>query len=72
MIAQKKVAPVTSDALVPVKDALIRAAMPDNLKIGTPIKPCESRPQDWLAGMLSAERIPLSTPVTGEAYGAIA
>lgn len=72
MIAQKKVAPVTSDALVPVKDALIRAAMPDNLKIGTPIKPCESRPQDWLAGMSSAERIPLSTPVTGEAYGAIA
>ena len=69
MIAQKKVAPVTSDALVPVKDALIRAAMPDNLKIGTPIKPCESRPQDWLAGMSSAERIPLSTPVTGEAYG---
>ena len=72
MIAQKKVAPVTSDALVPVKDALIRAAMPDNLKIGDPIKADESRPQDWLAGMLSAEHIPLSTPVTGEAYGAIA
>ena len=72
MIAQKKVAPVTSDALVPVKDDLIRAAMPDGLKIGAPIKPCESRPQDWLAGMLSAEHIPLSTPVAGEAYGVIA
>lgn len=72
MFAQKKVAPVTSDALVPVKDALVRAAMPDSLKIGAPIKPCESRPQDWLAGMLSAEHIPLSTPVTGEAYGVIA
>lgn len=32
MIAQKKVAPVTSDALVPVKDALIRAAMPDQFE----------------------------------------
>ena len=72
MIAQKKVAPVTSDALVPVKDALIKAAMPDSLKIGAPIKPDESRLQDRWAGMLSAEHISLSTPVTGEAYGAIA
>lgn len=72
MIAQKKMAPVTSDALVPVKDALIRAAMPDSLKIGDPIKPDESRLQDRWAGMLSAEHIPLSAPVTGEAYGAIA
>ena len=72
MFAQKKVTPVTSAALVPVKDALIRAAMPDNLKIGAPIKPDESRLQDRWAGMLSAEHISLSTPVTGEAYGAIA
>ncbi len=72
MFAQKKVAPVTSDALVPVKDALVRAAMPENLKIGAPIEPDESRLQDRWAGMLSAVRVPLSMPVTGEAYGAIA
>lgn len=72
MFAQKKVAPVTSDALIPVKDALIKAAMPDSLKIDDPIKPDESRLQDRWAGMLSAACIPLSTPVTGEAYGAIA
>lgn len=62
----------TSDALVLVKDALIRAAMPDSLKIGDPIKPDESRLQNRWAGILSAEHIPLSAPVTGEAYGAIA
>lgn len=62
----------TSDVLVPVKDALIRAAMPDSLKIGDPIKPDESRLQDRWAGMLSAGHIPLSAPVAGETYGAIA
>ena len=71
MYLQKKATPITSDALVPVKDAIVRAAMPDELKRGT-IKPDKSRLQDRLAGMLSAEHIPLSTPVTGEAYTSIA
>lgn len=71
MTAQKKATPVTSGALVPVKEGLIQAAMPDNLKTNE-LNIGRIRANDRLFGMMAAKGIPLSTPVAGGAYGAIA
>ena len=71
MAAQKKRTPVTSCALVPVKEGLIRAAMPDDLKTNE-LHIGKLRKNDRLCGMIAAEDIPLSTPVTGGEYRKIA
>ena len=71
MTAQKKETPVTSCALVPVKERLIRAAMPDDLKTNE-LHIGKLRENDRLCGMIAAKDIPLSTPVTGGEYRKIA
>lgn len=71
MAEQKKETPVTSFALVPVKEGLIRAAMPDDLKTNE-LHIGKLRDNDRLCGMMAAEGIPLSTPVTGGEYRKIA
>lgn len=58
MAAQKKETPVTSCALVPVKEGLIRAAMPDDLKTNE-LHIGKLRDNDRLCGMIAAEGIPL-------------
>lgn len=71
MAAQKKETPVTSGALVPVKEGLIQAAMPDNLKTNE-LHIGKLRTDDRLFGMIAAKGIPLSTPITGGGYKKIA
>lgn len=71
MAEQKKETPVTSFALVPVKERLIRTAMPDDLKTNE-LHIGKLRDNDRLCGMMAAEGIPLSTPVTGGEYRKIA
>ena len=68
--AQAAETPVTSDALVPVKDEAVQAAMPDGLK--------PKRFRDWslhegaaCAGARDALDLPLSTPVDGGPVQAI-
>lgn len=71
MAAQKKETPVTSGALVPVKEGLIQAAMPDNLKTNE-LHIGKVRANDRLFGMMAAKSIPLSTPLMGGEYRKIA
>lgn len=68
---QKQDTPITPGALVPMKERLIAAAMPADLKVRD-INRSHIREQDRLAGMLSADRIPLSMPLAGEACRSIA
>lgn len=70
LLDQKRQAPITSDALVPVKDAAIKAAMPDDVQ-EKKIKDRSFRSEDMLAGAMAAHNLPLSTPVNGQAATAI-
>lgn len=71
MAAQKKEAPVTSGSLVPVKERLIQAAMPESLK-ASELNIGKLRENDRLFGMMAAKGIPLSSPLTGKGLGKIA
>jgi hypothetical protein len=62
--AQKQETPVTSSALVPVKQSLIQAAMPDDLKPAR-FKAARLRSSDFLQGMWDGQDIPLSAPLKG-------
>ena len=71
MSVQKKETPVTSGALVPVKEGLIQAAMPDSLKTSD-LHIGKLRENDRFYGMMAAKDISLPTPVTGGEYRKIA
>lgn len=64
MAEQKKETPVTPCALVPVKDGLIRAAMPDDIK-AKELHIGKLSALDRLYGMMTAKNIPLSRPIAG-------
>lgn len=67
---QAEQTPVTSDALVPVKDEVVQAAMPED------VRPKRFRERDLVhgavyAGAMAAQDLPLSTPVPGHEAQAI-
>lgn len=67
---QAQQTPTTSDALVPVKDEVVQAAMPDDLRP----KRFRERPLVGMAayeGAQAAQDLPLSTPVHGREAQAI-
>lgn len=70
LIEQKEKTPVTSDALVPVKDAAVKAAMPEDLREKN-FSQQALRADDVFAGAMDARGIPLSTPVKGQAAPSI-
>lgn len=59
---QKSETPITSDALVPAKRAIIAEAMPGNLSTKR-VEVGKIREQDWTAGNLAASSVPLSMPI---------
>ena len=61
---QKKETPITADALVPVKQTLIAAAMPS--LTSKAIAKSSVRDKDFSAGYTAASAVPLSTPVTNQ------
>lgn len=70
LMEQAAQTPVTSDALVPVKDEVVQAAMPEDLR------PKRFRARDLVqgavnAGAMAAQDLPLSTPVNGSELHAI-
>lgn len=68
---QKREAPVTSDALVPVKAEAVRAAMPDDLtERGFKEQPLDE--DAVLAGVMAGHSISLATPVDGNGQAAMA
>lgn len=71
MCAQKKRAPITTGALVPVKESIINAAMPDGIVSRKP-KRRHLQKKAKLAGQMAGMRIPLSTPLSREAACGIA
>lgn len=71
MIAQKRATPVTPWSLVPVKDSLIRAAMPDDIR-SKPLNTGRLRDDHLCAGRLAGEGVSLSMPLAGNGYLKIA
>jgi hypothetical protein len=66
LLEQKAKAPVTSDALVPIKTEAVKAAMPEDVREKN-FKDQAFRADDVFAGALDARRLPLSTPVQCQA-----
>lgn len=62
--AQKQETPITSSALVPVKQSLIQAAMPEDLKTAR-FRSAQLRSSDFRQGMRDGQDIPLSAPLKG-------
>jgi hypothetical protein len=68
---QKQSAPVTSDALVPVKAGAVKAAMPEDLKERS-FKEPELDAEAVVAGVMAGHSISLAAPVEGHDQGAVA
>ena len=71
MCAQKKRTPITTGALVPVKESIINAAMPNGV-VSCKLKHRHLQKKAKLAGRMAGMCIPLSTPLSGEAACGIA
>lgn len=68
---QKQAAPVTSDALVPIKAEAVKAAMPDDLKERS-FKEQELDAEAVRAGVRAGRSISLAAPLSGNGQAAMA